>query len=105
MALLAAVFYLLGAPVTGLSQVFLELELAHDRRRARRAYLRCRHLGRRHVCDLCLPPSRAQHTRAAAAPAADAGHLPEILPLGVGDDPAAARQRLLDGVHDLWRLC
>jgi hypothetical protein len=31
--------------------------------------------------------------------------LPEILSLGMAGDPAAARQRLLDAVHDLRRLC
>src|ERR1700719_2132399 len=76
-----------------------------DRRIARRAHLRCRHLGRRHVCDLCLPAPRARHARSAATPAADAGHLPEILSLGVDGDPNAARQRLLDCVHEVWRFC
>ena len=83
----------------------LEPEPAHDRRCPRRAYLRRRRLGRRHVCDLCLPAPGARHARSAAAPAADADHLPEILSLGLGRDLAAARQRLLDGVHDLRRLC
>src|SRR5215813_5169067 len=52
-----------------------------------------------------LPAPGTRHARAAAAPAADAGHLSEILSLGVAGDPAAARQRLLDGVHELRRLC
>src|SRR5438309_9750914 len=65
-----------------------------------------RRLGRRHVRNLYLPTSGARHARrAASTPTADAGHLPKILSLGVDSDPAAARQRLLDGVQDLRRLC
>ena len=33
-----------------------------------------------------------------------AGHFPEILCLGMDGNPAAARQRLLDVIHDLRRL-
>src|SRR5262249_60502594 len=46
-----------------------------------------------------------RHARAAATVALDARHVPEILSLGMGSGPAAARQRLLDDVHGLRRLC
>ena len=80
-------------------------EPAHDRRRACSAHPRRRGLGRRDVRDLCLPASGARHAGAAGAPAADAGHVPEVLSLGVDGDPVAARQRLLVAVRDLRRLC
>src|SRR5262249_51790412 len=80
-------------------------ELAHDRRGARPAHIRRRRLGRRHVRDRCLSASGAGDVGAATTPAADAGHLREILSVGVASDPVAACQRLLDAVHDLRGLC
>ena len=55
-----------------LNASFSNWRLAHEHRRGpRRAHLRCRHLGGRHVCDLCLPAPRARHARSAATPAAE----------------------------------
>src|SRR5262245_18767572 len=78
---------------------------AHGRARLRATHTRCGRLGWRHVRDLCLPAPGARHARAAATPAVDARHVPEILSLGVDGGPAAARQRLFDGVHSLRRFC
>src|SRR5260221_4342629 len=78
---------------------------AHDCPRSRPAHTRRRRLGRRHVRDLCLPATGARHARAAATAAVDAGHLPEILFMGLDSSPAAACQRLLDVFHDLRWLC
>src|SRR5262249_13686274 len=77
----------------------------HDCPRSRPAHTRRRRLGRRHVRYLCLPATGARHARAATTPAVDAGHLPEILSLGLDSNSAAARQRLLDGVHGLRWVC
>jgi hypothetical protein len=60
---------------------------------------------RLNASHVCLSAAGAQHVRAATAAAADAGHLAEILSVGVAGDPVAARQRLLDAVHDLRGLC
>src|SRR5258706_2157385 len=80
-------------------------EPAHGRACLRATHTRCGRLGWRHVRDLCLPATGARHARAAATPAIDAGHLPEILSLGLDSNSAAARQRLLDGVRGLRWLC
>ena len=94
-----------GNSEAGLKLRHVDERKFNDRLSPCSARSRRRRLGRRHVRGLYVPASRRRPARAAGAAEAVARVLPEILSLGLGRDPAAARERLLDGVRDLRRLC